>query len=66
MKQVKEMRIVAVSAFCCLGFGICMGVGTFLMYRDGEQEYDTLREYVNVEERKENEDARSTDSKLSK
>ena len=52
MKQVKEMGIVAV-CLLLLGFGICMGVGTFLMYRDGEQEYDTLREYVAVEEPKE-------------
>lgn len=40
MKQVKEMGIVAV-CLLLLGFGICMGTGTFLMYRDGEQEYDT-------------------------
>ncbi len=32
------------------------GNGTFLMYRDGEQEYDTLREYVAVEEPKERKD----------
>ena len=51
MKQVKEMGIVAV-CLLLLGFGICMGVGTFLMYRDGEQEYDALREYVAVEEPK--------------
>lgn len=25
------------------------GTGTYLMYRDGEEEYDTLREYVAVE-----------------
>ena len=55
MKQVKEMGIVAV-CLLLLGFGICMGVGTFLMYRDGEQEYDTLREYVAVEEPKERKD----------
>lgn len=35
MKQVKEMGIVAV-CLLLLGFGICMGAGTFLMYRDGE------------------------------
>ncbi len=52
MKQVKEMGIVAV-CLLLLGFGICMGIGTFLMYRDGEEEYDTLREYVAVEEPKE-------------
>ena len=51
MKQVKEMGIVAV-CLLLLGFGICMGIGTYLMYRDGEEEYDTLREYVAVEELK--------------
>lgn len=55
MKQVKEMGIVAV-CLMLLGFGICMGIGTFLMYREGEQEYDTLRQYVAVEEPKENAD----------
>ena len=55
MKQVKEMGIVAV-CLMLLGFGICMGIGTYLMYRDGEEEYDTLREYVAVEELKENAD----------
>ena len=49
------MGIVAV-CLLLLGFGICMGAGTFLMYRDGEQEYDTLREYVAVEEPKERKD----------
>lgn len=39
-----------------LGFGICMGIGIFFRYRDGEQEYDTLREYVALEEPKENAD----------
>ena len=53
MKQVKEMGIVAV-CLMLLGFGICMGIGTYLMYRDGEEEYNTLREYVSVEEPKEN------------
>ena len=53
MKQVKEMGIVAV-CLMLLGFGICMGIGTYLMYRDGEEEYNTLREYVAVEEPKEN------------
>lgn len=51
MKQVKEMGIVAV-CLMMLGFGICMGIGTYLMYRDGEEEYNTLREYVAVEEPK--------------
>ena len=55
MKQVKEMGIVAV-CLLLLGFGICMGIGTYLMYRDGEEEYDNLREYVAVEEPKENAD----------
>ena len=55
MKQVKEIAIVAV-CLMLLGFGICMGIGTYLMYRDGEEEYDTLREYVAVEEPKENAD----------
>ena len=55
MKQVKEMGIVAV-CLMLLGFGICMGIGTYLMYRDGEEEYNTLREYVAVEEPKENAD----------
>ena len=55
MKQVKEMGIVAV-CLMLLGFGICMGIGTYLMYRNGEEEYDTLREYVAVEELKENAD----------
>ena len=55
MKQVKEMGIVAV-CLMLLGFGICMGIGTYLMYRDGEEEYNTLREYVSVEEPKENAD----------
>lgn len=41
MKQVKEMGIVAV-CLMLLGFGICMGIGTYLMYRDGEEEYNTL------------------------
>lgn len=60
MKQVKEMGIVAV-CLLLLGFGICMGVGTFLMYRDGEQEYDTLRKYVAVEEPKERKDGETPD-----
>ena len=55
MKQVKEMGIVAV-CLLLLGFGICMGIGTYLMYRDGEEEYDNLREYVAVEEPKERKD----------
>lgn len=55
MKQVKEMGIVAV-CLMLLGFGICMGIGTYLMYRDGEEEYNTLREYVAMEEPKENAD----------
>ena len=55
MKQVKEMGIVAV-CLMLLGFGICIGIGTYLMYRDGEEEYNTLREYVAVEEPKENAD----------
>lgn len=42
MKQIKEMGIVAV-CLMLLGFGICMGIGTYLMYRDGEEEYDTLQ-----------------------
>ena len=60
MKQVKEMGVVAV-CLLLLGFGICMGVGTFLMYRDGEQEYDTLREYVAVEEPKERKEGETPD-----
>ena len=60
MKQVKEMGIVAV-CLMLLGFGICMGIGTYLMYRDGEEEYDTLREYVDVEEPKENADSEDTE-----
>ena len=60
MKQVKEMGIVAV-CLMLLGFGICMGIGTYLMYRDGEEEYDTLREYVTVEEPKENADGEDTE-----
>ena len=60
MKLVKEMGIVAV-CLLLLGFGICMGVGTFLMYRDGEQEYDALREYVAVEEPKERKDGETPD-----
>ena len=55
MKQVKEMGNVAV-CLMLLGFVICMGIGTYLMYRDGEEEYNTLREYVSVEEPKENAD----------
>ena len=54
MKQIKEILIASVSLFL-LGFGICMAVSTFFMYREGEQEYETLREYVKEEERKENE-----------
>ena len=54
MKQIKEILIASVSLLL-LGFGICMAVRTFFMYREGEQEYETLREYVNEEERKENE-----------
>ena len=53
MKQIKEILIASVSLFL-LGFGICMAVSTFFMYREGEQEYETLREYVKEEERKEN------------
>ena len=45
MKQIKEILIASVSLFL-LGFGICMAVSTFFMYREGEQEYETLREYV--------------------
>ena len=52
MKQIKEILIASVSLFL-LGFGICMAVSTFFMYREGEQEYETLREYVNEEEREE-------------
>ena len=62
MKQVKEMGIVAV-CLLLLGFGICMGIGTYLMYRDGEEEYDNLREYVAVEEPKEKERWRNTRGK---
>ena len=51
MKQIKEILIASVSLFL-LGFGICMAVSTFFMYREGEQEYETLREYVKEEERK--------------
>ena len=54
MKQIKEILIASVSLFL-LGFGICMAVSTLFMYREGEQEYETLREYVKEEERKENE-----------
>lgn len=54
MKQIKEILIASVSLFL-LGFGICMAVSTFFMYREGEQEYETLREYVNEEEREEDE-----------
>ena len=54
------MGIVAV-CLMLLGFGICMGIGTYLMYRDGEEEYDTLREYVTVEEPKENADGEDTE-----
>lgn len=54
MKQIKEILIASVSLFL-LGFGICMAVSTFFMYREGEQEYETLQEYVKEEERKENE-----------
>ena len=52
MKQIKEILIASVSLFL-LGFGICMAVSTFFMYREGEQEYEALREYVNEEEREE-------------
>ena len=41
MKQIKEILIASVSLFL-LGFGICMAVSTFFMYREGEQEYDML------------------------
>ena len=54
MKQIKEILIASVSLFL-LGFGICMAVSTFFMYREGEQEYEALREYVNEEEREEDE-----------
>ncbi|MFR7389197.1 MAG: hypothetical protein ACLUTU_09850 [Blautia faecis] len=37
MKQIKEILIASVSLFL-LGFGICMAVSTFFMYREGEQE----------------------------
>ena len=33
MKQIKEILIASVSLFL-LGFGICMAVSTFFMYRD--------------------------------
>ncbi|MFR7388528.1 MAG: hypothetical protein ACLUTU_06100 [Blautia faecis] len=58
MKQIKEILIASVSLFL-LGFGICMAVSTFFMYREGEQEYETLREYVNEEEREKKMKARS-------
>ena len=45
----KEILIASVSLFL-LGFGICMAVSTFFMYREGEQENEALREYVNEEE----------------
>ena len=47
MKQVKKWDCSGVPF--AWGFGICMGIGTFLMYRDRRREYDTLREYVAVE-----------------
>lgn len=34
MKQIKEILIASVSLFL-LGFGICMAVSTFFMYRGG-------------------------------
>ena len=33
MKQIKEILIASVSLFL-LGFGICMAVSTFFMYRE--------------------------------
>ena len=54
------MGIVAV-CFCCLGLVSVWELGRFFMYRDGEQEYDTLREYVAVEEPKERKDGETPD-----
>ena len=52
MKQIKEILIASVSLFFT---GLTARSQHLFMYRESEQEYEAMREYVNEEEREEDE-----------